>query len=403
MVTRDIIDAGNTMTDFRTEVRAWLEANCPPSMRTPMPADEHPGGGKNAIWKNPESKLWLDRMAERGYTVPTWPKEYGGAGLDAAHNRILQQELRNINARPAHLGMGISMIGPALLEFGTAEQKAEHLPKIARGDIWWCQGYSEPNAGSDLASLRTSAVSDGDEYIINGQKVWTSGADHADWIFCLVRTDPDAPKHDGITFILFNMTDPGVTVKPILLISGLSPFCETFFDNVRAQKKNVIGEVNKGWTVAKRLLQYERTSIGSIGRSSQKSASIEELAKQYVGVVDGKLADTSVRNDILAHRMNDASYALTMRRNAEQMKAGIAPGAISSMFKYYGTEQNKKRFELLLDMMGTQGVGWTGESFAGDEIDTTRGWLRSKANSIEGGTSEVQLNILAKRVLELPE
>lgn len=403
MVTRDIIDAGTTMTDFRTEVRAWLEANCPPSMRTPMPADEHPGGGKNAVWKNPESKLWLDRMAERGYTVPTWPKEYGGAGLDAAHNRILQQELRNINARPAHLGMGISMIGPALLEFGTAEQKAEHLPKIARGDIWWCQGYSEPNAGSDLASLRTSAVSDGDEYIINGQKVWTSGADHADWIFCLVRTDPEAPKHDGITFILFDMTDPGVTVKPILLISGLSPFCETFFDNVRAQKRNVVGEVNKGWTVAKRLLQYERTSIGSIGRSSQKSASIEELAKQYVGVVDGKLADTSVRNDILAHRMNDASYALTMRRNAEQMKAGIAPGAISSMFKYYGTEQNKKRFELLLDMMGTQGVGWTGESFAGDEIDTTRGWLRSKANSIEGGTSEVQLNILAKRVLALPE
>jgi len=391
------------MTDFRAEVRSWLETNCPPSMRTPMPADEHPGGGRNAKWKNPDSKLWLERMAERGFTVPTWPKEYGGAGLDAAENRILQQELRNINARPAHLGMGISMIGPALLEFGTDEQKADHLPKIARGEFWCCQGYSEPNAGSDLASLRTSAVSDGDEYVINGQKVWTSGANHADWIFCLVRTDPDAPKHGGITFILFDMTTPGVTVKPILLISGLSPFCETFFDNVRAQKKNVVGEVNKGWTVAKRLLQYERTSIGSIGKSSQKSASMEELAKQYVGVVDGKLADTTVRNDILAHRMNDAAYALTMRRNTEQMKAGIAPGAISSMFKYYGTEQNKKRFELLLDMMGTQGVGWTGEAFGTDEIDTTRGWLRSKANSIEGGTSEVQLNILAKRVLELPE
>lgn len=403
MVARETIDSGSTMTDFRTEVRAWLEENCPPTMRTPMPADEYPGGGRNATWKNPESKLWLDRMAERGYTAPTWPREYGGAGLDAAQNRILQQELRAINARPAHLGMGISMIGPALLEFGTPEQKAEHLPKITRGEIWWCQGYSEPNAGSDLASLRTSAVSDGDEYIINGQKVWTSGADHADWIFCLVRTDPDAPKHDGITFILFDMTDPGVTVKPILLISGMSPFCETFFDNVRAQKRNVVGEVNKGWTVAKRLLQYERTSIGGIGRSSQKSATLEDMAKHYVGVTDGKLADPALRNDILAHRMNDASYALTMRRNAEQMKAGIAPGAISSMFKYYGTEQNKKRYELLLDMMGAQGVGWTGEAFAGDEIDTTRGWLRSKANSIEGGTSEVQLNILAKRVLELPE
>ena len=280
---RDTIHSETTMTDFRAEVRSWLETNCPPSMRTPMPVDEHPGGGRNAKWKNPESKLWLTRMAERGFTVPTWPKEYGGAGLNAEENRILQQELRNINARPAHLGMGISMIGPALLEFGTDEQKAEHLPKIARGEIWWCQGYSEPNAGSDLASLRTSAVSDGDEYVINGQKVWTSGANHADWIFCLVRTDPDAPKHEGITFILFDMTTPGVTVKPILLISGLSPFCETFFDDVRAQKKNVVGEINKGWTVAKRLLQYERTSIGSIGKSSQKTASMEELARKYVG------------------------------------------------------------------------------------------------------------------------
>ena len=391
------------MEEFRADVRAWLEENCPPSMRTPMPADEHPGGGRRATWKNPESKLWLDRMAERGFTVPTWPKEYGGAGLSAEQNRVLQEELRRINARPAHLGMGISMIGPALLEFGTDEQKQEHLPKIARGEIWWCQGYSEPNAGSDLASLRTSAVADGDEYIINGQKIWTSGANHADWIFCLVRTDPDAPKHEGITFILFDMTTPGVTVKPILLISGLSPFCETFFDDVRAERKNVVGEVNKGWTVAKRLLQYERTSIGSIGNSGQKSQSLEELARDYVGMADGKLADADLRNDILAHRMNDASYKLTMRRNSEQMKAGIAPGAISSMFKYYGTEQNKRRFELTLNMMGAQGVGWTGESFASSEIDTTRGWLRSKANSIEGGTSEVQLNILAKRVLELPD
>jgi len=391
------------MEDFRADVRAWLEDNCPASMRTPMPADEHPGGGRRAQWKNPDSKVWLDRMAERGYTVPTWPKEFGGAGLDAQHNRVLQEELRRINARPAHLGMGISMIGPALLEFGTEEQKAEHLPKIARGEIWWCQGYSEPNAGSDLASLRTSAVSDGDEYIINGQKIWTSGANHADWIFCLVRTDPDAPKHQGITFLLFDMTTPGVTVKPILLISGMSPFCETFFDDVRAQKKNVVGEVNKGWTVAKRLLQYERTSIGGIGRGGQKTSSLEELARDYVGLENGKLADESLRTDILAHRMNDAAYSLTMRRNAEQMKAGVAPGAESSMFKYYGTEQNKKRFELMLDMMGAQGVGWTGDNFAAQEIDATRGWLRSKANSIEGGTSEVQLNILAKRVLELPD
>ena len=227
------------LTAFREEVSGWLEANCPKSMRKAMPADEYPGGGRKATYKNPETKLWLDRMAERGFTVPMWPKEYGGGGLTREENQVLAEELRRINARPAHVGMGISMIGPALLEFGTEAQKLEHLPKIARGEIWWCQGYSEPNAGSDLASLRTSAVEDGDEYIINGQKIWTSGADNADWIFCLVRTDPEASKHDGITFVLFDMAGPGITVKPILLISGLSPFCETFFDNARASKSQV--------------------------------------------------------------------------------------------------------------------------------------------------------------------
>jgi alkylation response protein AidB-like acyl-CoA dehydrogenase len=250
---------------FRSEVRGWLEANCPPAMRTPMPEAEAVWGGRREPFVNPESRVWLERMAERGWTCPTWPKAYGGGGLSYDENRVLQEELRRINARPALVGMGISMIGPALLEYGTEAQKAEHLPKIARGEIWWCQGYSEPNAGSDLASLRTVAVEDGDDYRISGQKIWTSGADKADWMFCLVRTDPRAPKHDGITFILFDMTTPGVTVKPILLISGFSPFCETFLDDVRVPKRNVVGEVNKGWTVAKRLLQYERTSIGGIG------------------------------------------------------------------------------------------------------------------------------------------
>jgi len=373
-------------------------------MRTAMPGDEYPGGGRRAKYKNPETKIWLDRMAERGFTVPMWPKEYGGAGLTTEENLVLAEEMRKINARPAHVGMGISMIGPALLEYGTPEQKADHLPKIARGEIWWCQGYSEPNAGSDLASLRTSAVADGDEYIINGQKVWTSGADNADWIFCLVRTDPDASKHDGITFILFDMADPGVTVKPIRLISGLSPFCETFFDNVRAQKCNVVSEVNKGWTVAKRLLQYERTSIGGIGDSSQNAASLEEVAADYVGLDSGKIADTEVRSAVTRHRMNDRAYQLTMRRSVEESESGKAPGAVSSMFKYYGTEQNKRRYELLLSMMGTSAIGWgRSDSFSDYELETTRGWLRSKANSIEGGTSEVQLNIVAKRVLGLPD
>ncbi len=390
------------LEDFRSEIRQWLEENCPQSMRTPMRPDEMPGGGRRAEFRNPDTKVWMDRMAERGFTAPTWPTEYGGAGLDRDEARVLADELRRLDARPPLVGMGLSMIGPALLEFGNAEQKAEHLPKIVRGEIWWCQGYSEPNAGSDLASLRTAAVDDGDDYLISGQKIWTSGADKADWMFCLVRTDPDAPKHEGITFILFDMSTPGVTVRPIRLISGLSPFCETFLDNVRASKRNVVGEVNKGWTVAKRLLQYERTSIGGIG-GGQRTTSLEELATEYLGTRDGRIADADVRGDILRHRMNDRAFALTVRRSGEQMAAGVAPGALSSMFKYYGTEQNKGRFELMLRIAGTRALGWTPGGFTDAELDMTRGWLRSKANSIEGGTSEVQLNIIAKRVLGLPD
>ncbi len=388
---------------FRKDLRAWLDDNCPASMRTAMPADEYPGGGQRTLYPNPDTQVWMTRMAERGLTVPMWPREFGGGGLGKEENQVLQSELRRINARPPLLGMGISMIGPALLEYGTEAQKAEHLPKIANGDIWWCQGYSEPNAGSDLASLRTSAVADGDDYIINGQKIWTSGADKADWMFCLVRTDPNATKHEGITFILFDMRTPGVSVKPILLISGASPFCETFFDNVRVPGRNVVGEVNKGWTVAKRLLQYERTSIGGIGGNGQKVATLEALAAEYSGLEGGRIADSVLRSAILRHRMNDRAFGLTMKRSGEETAAGVAPGEVSSMFKYYGTEQNKGRFELMLSILGTRGVGWEGEAFNAQELDATRAWLRSKANSIEGGTSEVQLNILAKRVLGLPD
>jgi acyl-CoA dehydrogenase len=203
--------------------------------------------------------------------------------------------------------MGISMIGPALLEFGTEEQKAEHLPKIARGQIWWCQGYSEPNAGSDLASLKTSAVENGDEYIINGSKIWTSGADHADWIFCLVRTDPRAPKHDGITFILFDIDQPGVTVKPILLISGMSPFCETFFEQRAGAEEERRRRSEQRLDRGQALLQYERTSIGGIGGGTQQAAKIEDIAKAYLGANDGRIAEEATRQRVIAHRMNDRS------------------------------------------------------------------------------------------------
>lgn len=391
------------LNEFREHARAWLEENCPASMRTNMPPNEMPSGGRRTQYKNPDTKLWMDRCAERGYTVPAWPQLCGGAGLDKDQVMVWQQEMRRINARPSLVGMGVSMIGPALLEYGTQAQQVAHLPKIARGEIWWCQGYSEPGSGSDLASLRTSAVEDGDDYIVNGQKIWTSGANHADWMFCLVRTDPDAPKHEGISFVLFDMQTPGVSVKPIKLISGLSPFCETFLDNVRVSKANLVHQLNKGWTVGKRLLQYERASIGGIG-GGQKVRSLEEYAMDYVGVDGyGKIADAAIRGEVLRHRMADRAFALTTQRSMSESATGKAPGALSSLFKYYGTEQNKAKFELLLSIMGSQSLGWEGNAFSDSELATTRGWLRSKANSIEGGTSEVQLNIIAKRILGLPD
>ena len=391
----------DALESFRREVSEWLESNCPESMRTPMPQDEMPSGGKRTEYKNPDTKKWMDLCSGKGFTAPTWPEQYGGAGMTAEQHQVFRQEMARINARQPLVGMGLSMIGPALLEFGTDEQKAEHLPKITSGQIWWCQGYSEPNSGSDLASLQTRAIPDGDEYVINGQKIWTSGANHADWIFCLVRTDFEAAKHNGITFVLLNMDQPGVTVKPIKLISGLSPFCETFFEDARAQRSNVVGRVNEGWTVAKRLLQYERTSIGSGG--GQRPRAVAEFAKEYAGTTGGKIADGSLRDDVTQHAMNDRAFGLTVRRTGEESKSTKAPSFVSSMFKFYGTEQNMARLELMIKAMGTQMLGWQGEGFEPDELTQTRAWLRSKANSIEGGTSEVQLNIIAKRVLGLPD
>ncbi len=389
---------------FRSETRAWLEANCPPSMRTPMPDDEIVWGGRSAQFKNPEAKVWLERMAGRGWTVPTWPKEYGGGGLSAAEARILEEEMRRLNCRPPLQSFGIWMLGPVLLEYGTEQQKQEHLPKIARGEIRWCQGYSEPEAGSDLAGLKTRAVPQGEHFLVNGHKVWTSYANYADWIFCLVRTDPMAKKHEGISFVLIDMDDPGVRTRPIRLISGASPFCETFLENVRVPMGNLVGQLNQGWTIAKRLLEHERKMIAGIGdRQRGAERPLGQLAKRYVGESDGRVADPALRERIAALEIDARAFQLTVRRAAEEAKAGGAPGPASAMFKYYGTELNKRRYEVTIAAMGTQALGWEGDGFSGDELRATREWLRSKANSIEGGTSEVQLNIIAKRVLGLPD
>ena len=387
--------------EFRLEAREWLEANCPDSMRRGLGG--YTAGGRKANYGNPDTKLWLDRMAERGWTAPTWPKEYGGGGLTNAENMILDDEMRRINAPAALTGHGLTMIGPAIIEFGNDAQCREHLPPIARGEIRWCQGYSEPGAGSDLAGLMMRAEEDGDDYIVNGSKIWTSGAVGADWIFCLVRTDFEASKHEGISFLVLDMETPGVTVTPIELISGASEFCQTFFDDVRVPKRNLIGQPGQGWTVGKRLLQYERSSIGGRGGTRQRAKTIDEWAKEYVGEHHGRIADPAIRDAVSEQRIGDDAYQLTIRRSFEEATSSQAPSFLSSMFKLYGTEQNMRRNDLLMDILGTQGLGWAGDGFTGAERGSTRGWLRSKANSIEGGTSEIQRNIIAKRVLGLPD
>ncbi len=384
---------------FRTETRAWLEANCPPSMRTPMTGeDDAVWGGRNYEFKNPETKLWLERMGAKGWTAPTWPSEYGGGGLSADENRVLQSELKKIGARPALFSFGIWMLGPVLLEYANEEQKKEHLPKIVRGEIRWCQGYSEPGAGSDLAGLQTKCEDKGDHWLINGQKVWTSYANYADWCFCLVRTDTSV-KHEGISFVLIDMTTPGVETRPIKLISGSSPFCETFFTDVKVPKHQMVGRLNGGWEIAKRLLMYERTNISGFGSNTR--VDVVDLAKKYVGVENGALEDRDLRARIATHKMTERAYALSVQRAQEEAKAGGNVSHMASMFKVAGATLNQDRCELMVEAAGNRALGWVGEGFSADDIATTRGWLRSKGNSIEGGTTEINLNVVAKRVLGL--
>ena len=386
---------------FRRETRAWLEANCPAEMRKPLTVEDDPfWGGRNAKFSSEPQRVWFERMRDKGWTVPHWPAEYGGGGLDGEEAKIVRQEMAAIGARQPLSSFGISMLGPALLKYGTDEQKKEHLPKITAGLIRWCQGYSEPNAGSDLASLQTRADSDGEDFIINGQKIWTSYANYADWIFCLVRTDPAAKKHDGISFILFDMTSKGVSTKPILLISGRSPFCETFFDNVRVPKSHVVGQVNRGWNVAKYLLQHERAMISGMGERGV-GRPLGQVAADSIGADEqGRLEDPILRGQIATFEIDEAALAAAAERMVDLAKAGQGHPAFSSAMKYYGTELNKRRYEILMSAGGIDALEWESERSRGGA--RPRAWLRTKANSIEGGTSEVMLGIVAKRILDLP-
>jgi len=387
------------LDEFRQETRAWLEENCPASMREPIESDKDQcWGGRKWVFESDEQKLWLERMAERGWTVPQWPKEYGGGGLSRQEAKILQQEMARIVARRPLESFGIDMLGPALFKFASEEQKRRFIPEIIRGEIRWCQGYSEPNAGSDLASLQMRAEDKGDHYLVNGSKVWTSYADKADWIFCLVRTDFDAPKHQGISFLLFDMESPGVSTNPIKLISGKSPFCETVCENVKVPKENLVGELNKGWDIAKYLLTHEREMIGGFGLSRAGTKTLGQMAVDAIGTDDGRLAESGIRTVIADFEIDEMAFALTIERVVDEAKAGQGTGAASSLLKLYGTELNKVRNELLMSIGGSDALAW--ESGSGET--QAQHWLRSKGNSIEGGSSEIQLNIIAKRILGMP-
>jgi acyl-CoA dehydrogenase len=386
---------------FRAETRAWLEANCPAECRGPVESEEdRVWGGRNAVYPTPSHKVWLDLMGAKGWTAPEWPTQYGGGGLSREQAKVLHSEMRRLEAQPPLASFGVWMLGPALLAFGTEEQKQRFLPEIVRGEIRWCQGYSEPGAGSDLASIQTRAEDRGDHWIVNGQKVWTSYADKADWIFCLVRTDPEAPKHLGISFVLIDMAATGVSTRPITLISGKSPFCETFFDDVRVEKENLVGTLNRGWDVAKYLLAHERTMIGAMGELGG-GRPLGQVATGSIGMDDdGRLDDGMLRARISEMEVDAAAFRLAMERAGDQVKVGQAHPAIASMLKYYGSELNKRRHELLMAAGGSDALEWEGERSKGGKA--ARDWLRTKANSIEGGTSEVQLNIIAKHLLQLP-
>jgi acyl-CoA dehydrogenase len=392
----------DVLEQFRADTRAWLETNCPQSQRQPVVPEEQYWGGRKTEFASDDARVWFERMRDKGWTAPEWPSEYGGGGLDLQHAKVLKQEMKALGARPPIYGLGLWMLGPALLEHGNEEQKNEHVTGILRGESRWCQGYSEPGAGSDLASLQCRAEDRGDHFLVNGSKIWTSAADRCDWIFCLVRTDLTVAKQEGISFLLIDMIDPGISTTPIQLISGESEFCQTFFDNVKVPKENLVGKLNGGWTVAKSLLKHERKLMSEMVTDPPRAVIPPlELARQFGKMHAGKLQDELLRRDLTRYEMDLQAVALTQFRIFEEQRAGTRSHAPLVM-KYSGTELEKRKSELAIALMGSSGLAWEGDNFTETEIAVPRVWAMSKAMTVAGGTSEIQLNLIAKNVLGLP-
>lgn len=382
------------LEEFRAEVRRWLEENCPPGARglALTPANSV-WGGRKAVFPSHDQRIWMERMAQRGWTVPEWPKEYGGGGLNRRQAAILAQEMQRIRAHPPLASLGIWMLGPALLEFGTEEQKRQFLPDIANGRIRWAQGYSEPGAGSDLASVQTRGDLGNGQWVINGQKIWTTNGDKCDMIFALVRTEPDAPKHEGISFLLIDMDQPGVTTSPIELLNGDAHFTATFFDDAITNEDNIIGERGQGWNVAKFLLGHERTMIGSASAGGMNEPLADVVART---IGSEKLRDDpQLRQEIAKNLIGSWVMGIAIERMADQARARAMNPHTPSVLKLVGTELNYRRSELVTALNGIENM-----TLADSD---TRQWLAAPANCIAGGSNEIQLNILAKRALELPE
>jgi len=390
------LNYSNEELAFRDEVRGWLAKNLPADLSDKVAGHEH--------LSRDDLVRWHKILAKQGWIAPSWPKEWGGNGWNVVQRYIFEEECGYAGTPPL-VPFGLSMCAPVLHKFGTEAQKKRFLPRIYNADDFWCQGYSEPGSGSDLASLQMKAVQEGDEFVVTGQKIWTSHADKSDWIFCLVRTDPSAKKQQGISFLLIDLQSRGVSSRPISLISGSSPFCEVFMDEVRVPARNLVGKLNEGWTIAKALLGFERTMIGDAigGQMAQAESLLLASAREQYGVAEGEPLDALSRDAIARIAMDERAFGLVRERIRQTTESGKTPGPESSITKAYGADLKQRRYELAMRLLGPEAVGWEGAPFDQTGLDTGREWLRARANSIEGGSSEIQLNVIAQHVLGLPK
>jgi alkylation response protein AidB-like acyl-CoA dehydrogenase len=399
---------------WRNEVRDFIAQNLPDGVRG-QGGFEEGGGGEGrpdtsvraggAGFRKAAGPLgdWRDRLVKRGWIAPAWPEEYGGAGLDILQQFILNQEFAEAGA-PQMGGMGVSWIGPTLIVHGTEEQKAEHLPKILSGETQWATGLSEPGAGSDLASIQTRAVKDGDDFVINGQKIWTSGAHLANWMYVLTRTDPDAPKHRGISYILLDMTSPGVSVQPLVQMSGATGFNQVFFDNVRVPARNVVGEVNRGWYVAATSLDFERSSIGSAVGTRKGVERIIEFARQTKDQSFNNLVRNPLVRLELTDRLTEAQVMTMLAyRVVHLQNTGMIPNYEASLAKLFSSELSQRIARTTMRLIGLHGLSWDPRSpYSPNKAQYVRSYVTSVAATIGGGTSEIQRNIISQRGLGMP-